>query len=343
MVSKNLKCPYICWDIKTMTGSKENMVGFDRLSSDRKFHESDYAIAGAVSGFVTRTLFQPLDVIKIRFQLQIEPITDLSKRSKYKGMIHAFHCIRKEEGIQALWKGIVPAQFLSTTYGALQFMAFEILTQQASTHLPEKFQSEAKPLINFTCGALAGGIATTGSFPFDVMRTRLVAQGEPKIYKNVFHATATMLRTEGPFSFYKGLSPTLVQIMPNAGAQFAFYKLFQGLWNVLFKKESTTTTVFQSSCCGAASGITAKMIVYPLDLIKKRIQVQGFEEARKAFGSVRRYTGLIHCASCILKEEGIFGLYKGFSPSVLKAAFTTGSHFLYYEQTLKVLAYINSF
>ncbi|GIY27225.1 mitochondrial thiamine pyrophosphate carrier [Caerostris darwini] len=301
-----------------------------------KFHELDYAIAGAVSGFVTRTLFQPLDVIKIRFQLQIEPITELSKRAKYKGMIHAFRCIRMEEGIQALWKGIVPAQFLSTTYGALQFTAFEVLTEEASIYLPAKFHSDAKPLINFTCGALAGAIATTGSFPFDVLRTRLVAQGEPKTYKNILHATVTMIRIEGPSSFYKGLSPTLVQIMPNAGAQFAFYKLFQGMWNYFLSQEATTSSIFQSSSCGAASGIVAKTIIYPLDLIKKRIQVQGFEDARKAFGSVRRYTGLVHCATCILREEGFLGLYKGLWPSVLKAACTTGSHFLYYEQTLKI-------
>ncbi|GBO38518.1 hypothetical protein AVEN_21783-1, partial [Araneus ventricosus] len=61
------------------------------------------------------------------------------------------------------------------------FTTFEVLTHQASEHLPEKLNSKGKPLINFACGALAGGIATTGSFPFDVMRTRLVAQGEPKV------------------------------------------------------------------------------------------------------------------------------------------------------------------
>ncbi|XP_035223670.1 mitochondrial thiamine pyrophosphate carrier-like isoform X1 [Stegodyphus dumicola] len=314
------------------------MVGFERESAVQKFHKLDYIIAGAVSGFVTRTLFQPLDVIKIRFQLQIEPIGSHCKRSKYKGMLHAFHCILKEEGAQALWKGIVPAQLLSTSYGALQFFAFEVLTQQASDHLPNRILTDVKPIVNFTCGALAGCIATTGSLPFDVMRTRLVAQGEPKTYKNMFHAATVMIRTEGLLSFYKGLSPTLIQIMPNAGAQFAFYKFFQGLWDFVFQKGSSQTTAVQSSCCGAASGIAAKVLVYPLDLIKKRFQVQGFEEARKAFGAVRRYTGVLHCASCILREEGFIGLYKGLWPSVLKAACTTGSHFLYYEETLKILA-----
>lgn len=46
------------------------MVGFDRESSHVKYHKSDYVIAGAVSGSVTRTIFQPLDVVKIRFQVR---------------------------------------------------------------------------------------------------------------------------------------------------------------------------------------------------------------------------------------------------------------------------------
>lgn len=45
------------------------MVGFDRNSSSSKYRDSDYVIAGAASGFITRLIFQPLDVIKIRFQV----------------------------------------------------------------------------------------------------------------------------------------------------------------------------------------------------------------------------------------------------------------------------------
>lgn len=83
------------------------------------------------------------------------------------------------------------------------------------------------------------------------------------------------------------------------------------------------------------------MAIYPLDLIKKRIQVQGFEEARKSFGAIQRYKGFLNCIYIIFKEEKIFGFYKGLWPSILKAAFTTGSHFLFYEETLKVLSYFH--
>ena len=35
---------------------------------------------------------------------------------------------------------------------------------------------------------------------------------------------------EGPRALYKGLMPTLLQIVPQTGFQFGFYKLFRSTW-----------------------------------------------------------------------------------------------------------------
>lgn len=317
------------------------MVGFQPGSYDN-LGKTDYVIAGAASGFITRAMFQPMDVLKIRFQLQIEPVKHSCTHAKYKGMLHAVRCILREEGIAALWKGHVPAQCLSVAYGALQFLSFELLTKHAWNLFPADIHSSLKPVIHFSCGALSGCVATVGSLPFDVIRTRLVGQGEPKIYRGVFHASVMMMTKEGPRSFYKGLVPTLLQIAPNAGAQFAFYRMFLDAWNFIFKTNTSNSGILQLSLCGAGAGIAAKTVVYPLDLVKKRIQVQGFEKAREFFGAVRCYKGLIDCFKSVIREEGFLGLYKGLSPSILKAACTTGSHFLFYEEVCRLLRFIHS-
>jgi hypothetical protein len=57
------------------------------------------ATAGAVAGCVSRIVVGPLDVIKIRFQVQLEPIGG-SLTSKYKGLGNAFRTIVKEEGVK---------------------------------------------------------------------------------------------------------------------------------------------------------------------------------------------------------------------------------------------------
>ena len=45
--------------------------------------------------------------------------------------------------------------------------------------------------------------------------------------------------------------------------------------------------------CGGAAGLTAKTVIYPLDLVKKRLQVQGFEEARRSFGKVKDQAAIL--------------------------------------------------
>lgn len=67
------------------------------------------------------------------------------------------------------------------------------------------------PLFDFS-GAVGGGMAMTIAHPLDVLRTRLVAQGEPKTYSGMFNAIVTMRRREGPLAFYKGFFSNILQV-----------------------------------------------------------------------------------------------------------------------------------
>src|SRR6185437_6492334 len=100
------------------------MVGYDHKEG-KAATSLHHTIAGATSGALTRLLLQPLDVLKIRFQLQVEPIHRKSLQSYYKSLLQAIVHIPQDEGLSAFWKGHLPAQYLSVVYGPVQFVSFE--------------------------------------------------------------------------------------------------------------------------------------------------------------------------------------------------------------------------
>uniref|UniRef100_A0A2K5UQ08 Mitochondrial thiamine pyrophosphate carrier n=1 Tax=Macaca fascicularis TaxID=9541 RepID=A0A2K5UQ08_MACFA len=304
------------------------MVGYDPKPDGRNNTKLQVAVAGSVSGLVTRALISPFDVIKIRFQLQHERLSRRDPNAKYHGIFQASRQILQEEGLTAFWKGHIPAQILSIGYGAVQFLSFEMLTElvhRGSVYDAREFS------VHFVCGGLAACMATLTVHPVDVLRTRFAAQGEPKVYNTLRHAVGTMYRSEGPQVFYKGLAPTLIAIFPYAGLQFSCYSSLKHLYKWAMPGEGKKNENLQNLLCGSGAGVISKTLTYPLDLFKKRLQVGGFEHARAAFGQVRRYKGLMDCAKQVLQKEGALGFFKGLSPSLLKAALSTGFMFFWYE------------
>lgn len=303
------------------------MVGYD-LS--KKLTETDYIIAGANAGFLTRMTCQPFDVLKIRFQLQVEPISK-AERSKYCSLYQAISLIAREEGISSFWKGHVAGQLLSITFGLTQFTTFEVLTKKAVLlRIPEQWNSA----INFAAGSVAGCTATVISFPFDVIRTRLVAQGGNSSYQNIVHAFRTIIKIEGGKALYKGIFPAFLQIAPHTGVQFMSYKIFNSLYNKYLNSLNTTFT--NSLVSGSLAGFCAKLTIYPFDLIKKRIQVQGFYRGN-TFGKEFVCKGFFNCLANIYKYEGFLGFYKGLGPGLLKGVATSAMYFVTYELTCDIL------
>lgn len=175
------------------------------------------------------------------------------------------------------------------------------------------------------------------SFPFDVVRTRLVAQSEKrKIYRGVLHSLQDIYFREGPLVLFRGLWPTIVQIGPHAGVQFMSYKLFHE-WYKMWVVKKNETTLSSSLAAGSLAGLCAKTSIYPFDLAKKRMQIQGFEEGRQPFGRFFQCKGLSDCLVKIYQLEGLPGYFKGLSPSLIKAVITTALHFSTYEMICKGL------
>ncbi|MCO5602383.1 hypothetical protein L7F22_056514 [Adiantum nelumboides] len=300
------------------------------------------AIAGAVAGGVSRTITAPLDVIKIRFQVQLEPTSTrswnrFSQPSKYTGILQATRDIINEEGIKGLWRGNVPALLMVMPYTAIQFVVLHKLKSFAAGSNRGEDHINLNPAISFISGALAGCAATMGSYPFDFLRTVLASQGEPKIYPDLRSAFIGTMQSRGVRGLYAGLAPTLIEIVPYAGIQFGSYDTFKQLakgWNRKWVQGSAEElSRVQLFGCGLAAGITAKVCCHPLDVVKKRFQVGGLKRHPRYGAIVEEIAqrNVLDTAKKILEVEGIAGLYKGLYPSLVKAAPASAITFVVYE------------
>lgn len=81
--------------------------------------------------------------------------------------------------LQGLWRGTLPGQLLTIPYTAVQFVTL----QQVRHHAQQTGLTGAMGdrTLSFVSGAAAGAAASIASYPFDILRTTLAAQGEPKV------------------------------------------------------------------------------------------------------------------------------------------------------------------
>lgn len=316
-------------------------------------------VAGGIAGLISRFCVAPLDVVKIRLQLQIHSLSDPASHHSvdgpiYKGTVATMRDIVRQEGIkvsflrsrlnphtmiqpsnvfnplQGLWKGNIPAEMMYVCYGAIQFTAYrsstEILAQLGSYRLPQ-------PAESFLSGAAAGGFATATTYPLDLLRTRFAAQGTDQIYGSLRSSIVEIARKEGAAGFFRGCSAAVAQIVPYMGLFFSAYEGFRPVMTHLDALPFGTG----DAAAGVFASVLAKTGVFPLDLVRKRLQVQGPTRTRYVHRNIPEYKGVIRTLRMILRTQGVRGLYRGLTVSLLKAAPASAVTMWTYEHVLKML------
>ncbi|KAJ2853341.1 mitochondrial thiamine pyrophosphate transporter, partial [Coemansia erecta] len=180
------------------TAPRDNvLMRTSRSATTRSLTTGENMLCGATAGLISRAIISPFDVVKITLQLETQKRTAGVLRPD--GVIHCAAKILRNEGVRGLFKGNLSAEYLYLTYGATQFLAFSVLESAVGKihAVPQKSRS-------FVCGALAGGIATTATYPLDLLRTRFIAQAPTnRIHASIVSAIAQIYRDEGPRGFYR--------------------------------------------------------------------------------------------------------------------------------------------
>lgn len=190
--------------------------------------------------------------------------------------------------------------------------------------------------------------AATLTAPLDVLKTRLQSdfyQAQLKASRASLHApmnparaalfhlneTLSILgavyRQEGPRALFKGLGPNLVGVIPARSINFFVYGNSKRLFTEYFNNGRDSTWVHLSS--GVLAGVATSTATNPIWMVKTRLQLDKNLAAEKGAAAKRQYKNSWDCIKQVMRNEGIYGLYKGMSASYLGVAESTLQWMLY--------------
>jgi len=279
-------------------------------------------IAGGIAGTVSKTAIAPLERVKILFQIG-------SSHYPYSGVIPTLTQITKREGFLSLYKGNFAMAVRIFPYAAIQFMTYE--------KLKKLFVKDSKvklhPFSLILCGSIAGATAVMFTYPLDLIRTRLAFSVEKRHYTGIIDGFKKIISTEGGVkSLYKGIMPTIGGIIPYAGVNFGSYETLK--WIAPKNPETKQPHLIVKIFCGGLAGCIGQTFAYPFDLIRRQMQIVGFVEGRQ----IPNYRNMFHAAECIVKTNGVTGLFRGLTINYMKAAPSVGISFATFEVIKKYIS-----
>jgi solute carrier family 25 citrate transporter 1 len=187
--------------------------------------------AGLISGVTEAVLVvTPFEVIKTRLQQQHG--MDVSKL-KYKGSLHCFATVVREEGPGALMKGVVPTMVRQGSNQAVNFWAVKLINQKVWGKVDGDGQTLPvwKTMLTGMVGGAAGPISNC---PSDVVKTRLMSQvitpGVAPKYTGFVQATRVIAQEEGFTALYKGLGVRLARVAPGQAIMWAVVSRITSLY-----------------------------------------------------------------------------------------------------------------
>jgi solute carrier family 25 phosphate transporter 23/24/25/41 len=204
------------------------------------------------------------------------------------------------------------------------------------TNLSQFFEdapgSALGPYQRLFCGGIAGITSVTVTYPLDIVRTRLSIQtasfetlkkGANEKPPGMWSVMRNMYKTEGGIlALYRGIVPTITGVAPYVGLNFMVYEIMRTHFT---QEGSSDPTAIGKLAAGAVSGAVAQTCTYPLDVLRRRFQVNTMS------GMGYQYSGIFDAVRMIIKTEGIRGMYKGIAPNLIKVVPSMATSWLSFE------------
>ena len=273
--------------------------------------------------------------------------------------------IHSQDGLRGLFRGHSATLLRIFPYAAIKFVAYEQLRSLLITS-----SAQETPIRRLVSGSLAGVTTVFCTYPLEVIRVRLAFETRKdsrsslsSICRQIYNehppivsrsstssapaaiaVVATSTPESGLVNFYRGFTPTLVGMLPYAGMSFLAHDT-AGDWLRLPALAPYTTTSPPASrdpnappilkywaefLAGGFAGLVSQTASYPLEVIRRRMQVGG------AVGDGHRL-GMAETSANIWKEAGFKGFWVGLTIGYVKVVPMVATSFFVYERMKVVL------
>jgi len=288
-------------------------------------------VAGGVAGATEAFIMYPTEYVKTQLQLQTSMLKKAAKEGgapaqpKFTGILGCAKYTFKEHGFGGFYRGVTTLIVGSIPKAGVRFAAYNYF----STLLKDD-KGKLSPMNGMFAGLGAGiSEAILAVTPMETVKTKFIHdQNKPaaaRKYKGLVQGVGVILKEEGLRGVYQGLVPTMLKQGGNQACRFFVFNQLKAVTNATTGRKDLKA--HESLLIGGLAGIISVYVTMPFDVVKTRMQ--GLE--------AKNYKGSWDCAVRVLKDEGIFALWKGTVPRLSRVMFSSGLIFTFFEQTMQVL------
>jgi len=281
------------------------------MGGDKLGFAENFLLSG-VAAAVSKTAAAPIERVKLLVQNQGEMLKQGILSEPYKGVIDCTKKTMASEGVGAFWRGNMANVIRYFPTQALNF-AFKD-TVKAFFKTSKDAPNYVKFGTNIASGGCAGSMSLAFVYSLDYCRTRLANDAKTKSgtrqYNGMVDVYVKTIKSDGIQGLYRGFVISCVGIFIYRGMYFGLY---DSLKPILL---GDNASVFLSFVLGWAVTVTAGLMSYPIDTIRRRMMMTS--------GQAVKYKNSMDCAVQVLKSEGFMSLMKGAGANVLRGVAGAG-------------------
>ncbi|KAH0553250.1 hypothetical protein GP486_006594 [Trichoglossum hirsutum] len=313
--------------------------------------QSGYFLAGGIAGAVSRTATAPFDRLRVYLIAQTSVSKGVIEATKQGEAVQAVRVAGHPliDGLKAIWRaGGVRSLFAGNGLNVIKVMpesAIRFGSYEAANRVFAKFEGHDDPkqiknISKYIAGGVGGVISQFSVYPIDTLKFRMqcsTVEGGLQGNKLIIDTARSMWTTGGVRAYYRGLPMGLLGIFPYSAIDLGTFEYLKRKIAVRNAKrrgcheEDAAPGSFLTAGIGAIGGALGASIMYPLNLLRTRLQTQG------TVLHPPRYTGIWDVTEKTLRQEGFRGLFKGLTPSLLKVVPSVSISYVAYENSKKIL------